>query len=198
MINRRDISDKLIHWTSGENEEEAFQRLCKIVEEGRILGTGEKIKGGYKCVCFSEAPLTSLRDGLVNPDAYSRYFPFGIIFEKRRIFELEGRPVIYQTDEEFEGLPKEYKWRHVRYEPNRDEPIDFTWEREWRIKCGALTFDPSTAGIVVPDEDWAQRMVSEHETQQDFRVFQYSEMLDDEIVAELYREPFPWRISRLR
>jgi len=198
MSNRRDISDKLIHFTSGENEEEAFQRLCKIVKEVCILGTSEKIKGGYKCVCFSEAPLTSLKDGLVNPDAYSRYFPFGIIFEKRRIFELGGRPVIYQTEEEFKGLPKEYRWRHVRYEPNRDEPIDFTWEREWRIKCGTLTFDPSSAGIVVLDEDWAQRMISEHETEQDFKVFHYSEMLDGGMLAEQYREPFPWRISRLR
>jgi len=107
----------------------------------------------YKCVCFSEAPLTSLQDGLVNPDAYSRYSPLGILFKKRKIFELGGRPVIYQTDEEFEGLPSEYRWRHVRYEPHRDEPIDFTWEREWRIKCGALRFDPSCAGVVVPDED---------------------------------------------
>ena len=198
MSNRRDVSDKLIHFTSGENEEEAFHRLCNSLKERRIIGTSEKIKGRYKCVSFSEAPLTSLRDGLVNPDAYSRYFPFGIIFEKRRIFELGGRPVIYQTNEEFEGLPKEYRWRHVRYEPNRDEPIDFTWEREWRIKCGALRFDPSCAGIVVQGEDWEQRMISEHETEQDFLVLQYNEMLDDEMLAEQYREPFRWRISRLR
>lgn len=198
MSNRRDISDKLTHWTSGENEEEAFQRLCKIVKERLILGTSEKIKGEYKCVCFTEAPLTSLKDGLVNPDSYSRYSRFGIIFEKRQIFKLGGRPVIYQTDEEFEGLSEEYRWRHVRYEPNRDKPIDFTWEREWRIKCGALRFDPSNAGIVVKDENWAQRMISEHKTEQDFKVFQYSEMLDDEMLAEQYREPFPWRIFPLR
>ena len=198
MSNRRDISDNLIHFTSGEGEEEAYQRLCNIMKEGRILATSEKIKGRYKCVCFTEAPLISLRDGLVNPDAYSRYFPFGIIFEKLRIFKLGGRPVIYQPVAEFEGLSTDYRWRHVTYEPNRDEPIDFTWEREWRIKCGALCFDPSCAGIVVQDEDWEQRMISEHETEQDFMVSQYNEMLDDEMLAEQYREPFPWRISRLR
>ena len=197
MSTRRDISDKLIHFTSGENLEEAFQRLCNIVRERRISGTREKIKGGYKCVCFTEAPLTSLRDGLVNPDAYSRYSPFGIIFEKRRIFELGGRPVIYQPVAEFEGLPNEYRWRHVTYEPNMDEPIDFTWEREWRIKCGALCFDPSNAGIVVKDASWAQRLISEHMAEQDFMVYQYSELLDDEMLAEQYREPFPWRIVKL-
>ncbi len=197
MSTRRDVSDKLIHFTSGENEEEAFHSLCKIVKEGRILGTSEKIKGGYKCVCFTEAPLTSLKDGLVNPDSYSRYFPFGIIFSKRLIFKLGGRPVIYQTDEEFEGLPEKYRWRHVRYEPNKDEPIDFTWEREWRIQCPALLFNPSCAVIVVLDKDWEQRMISEHNTEQDFKLFQYREVLDDEEL-ELYREPFLWRIARLR
>ena len=198
MSTRRDISDKLIHFTSGENEEEAYQCLCKILKERCILCTIEKIKGRYMCVCFSEAPLTSLVDGLVNPDAYSRYSPFGIMFEKRRIFELGGRPVIYQTDEEFEGLPGEYRWRHARYEPNRDTPIDFTWEREWRIKRSAVQFDSSSAGIVVPDEGWAQRMISEHEAEQDYLVFQYSEMLDDEMLAEHYREPFPWRVYKLK
>jgi len=197
MSNRRDISDKLIHFTKGENEEEAFQQLRNIVEERRIIGACEKIKGGYKCVCFSEAPLTSLRGGLVNPDAYSRYSPFGIIFKKRWIFDQGGRPVIYQTDEEFDLLPEELRWRHVRYEPNRERPIDFTWEREWRIKCDSLPIDPSYAGIVVPDENWAQRMIDEHEAEQDFEVFRYSLILD-EILAEQYREEFPWRIYRLQ
>jgi hypothetical protein len=194
---RRDISDKLVHFTSGENEEEAFQRLGKILNEMTILGTNAKIKGGYKCVCFSEAPLQSLKDGLVNPDAYSRYSPFGVIFEKCWIFERGGRPVIYQTDEEYEGLPEEYKWRHVRYEPHKDKPIDFTWEREWRIKSDALPFDPTCAGIVVLDEDWAKRMISEHNVEQDFAVFEYSLVLDEEL-AEQYREPFPWRIYLLK
>lgn len=199
MSTRKDISYKLIHFTSGENEEKAYQCLCKIVKERCILGTSKRIKGNYNCVCFSEAPLTSLIDGLVNPDACSRYSLFGIMFEKRLIFKLGGRPVIYQTDEEFEGLPDEYRWRHVRYEPNnRDKLIDFTWEREWRIKCGALRFNPSNAIIVVPTEGWSQRMISEHEAEQNFKVFQYSERLDDEIIAQQYRESFPWRVCKLK
>jgi hypothetical protein len=197
MSKRRDISDKLVHFTSGESEEEAFQRLRNIMEERRILGTSEKIRGGYKCVCFTEAPLTILPGGLVNPDAYSRYRPFGIMVEKRWLFEKGGRPVIYQTDEDFNILPEEIRWRHVRYEPNRDPPIDFTWEREWRIKCEFLTIAPSYAGIVVLDEHWAQRMIDEHETEQDFVVLQYSLILDEDL-AQQYREEFPWRISPLR
>jgi len=116
MSSRRDISDKLVHFTSGDSWEEAFQRLCNIIREMRILGTSEKIRGEYKCVCFSEAPLMSLPGGLVNPDAYSRYSPFGLVFDKSWIFAKGGRPVIYQTEEEFSILPEEIRWRHVRYE----------------------------------------------------------------------------------
>jgi len=195
MSTRRDISDKLIHFTKGENEE-AFQHLRNIVEERHIIGTSEKIKGGYKCVCFSEAPLTSLEDGFVNPDAYSRYSPFGIILEKRWLYEQGGRPVIYQTNEEFNILPPELQWRHVRYEPNKEPPVDFTWEREWRIQCDFLQIDPAYAGIVVTNESWAQRIIDEHEAEQDFMVLQYSEILD-ELIAEQYREAFPWRIFKL-
>jgi hypothetical protein len=197
MSKRRDISDKLVHFTRGKSKEEAFRRLSNIMEERRILGTSEKIRGGYKCVCFTEAPLTNLPSGLVNPNAYSRYRPFGIMVEKRWLFEKGGRPVIYQTVEEFNIFPEEIRWRHVRYEPNRDPPIDFTWEREWRIKCDFLPIAPSNAGIVVQDELWAQRMIDEHETEQDFEVLQYSLILDEDL-AQQYRKKFPWRIFPLR
>lgn len=197
MNRRRNISDRLVHFVKDNSNEEAYQCLCSILNERRILATSENIKGGYQCICFTEAPLTSLQDGLVNPDVYSRYSPFGIIFEKRWIFAQGGRPVIYQTDEEFSQLPEELRWRHVRYEPNRESPIDFTWEREWRNKRDYLTIDPSYAGIVVPNDEWAQRMLNEHRAEQNFRVLQYSEMLDDEMLAEHYREQFPWRIYKL-
>ncbi len=195
MSRRQDISDKLIHFIKGKNEE-AFQHLLNIAKEGRILGTSEKIKGGYKCVCFTESPLISLKDGLVNTDAYSRYSPFGVLFDKSWIFGKGGRPVVYQADEEFDVLPESHKWRHVRYEPNRDKPIDFTWEREWRIQCDFLQIDPSVAVIVVPDGAWAERMKMEHELEQDDEVFEYSQIFD-EIIAEQFREEFGWRIYTL-
>ncbi|GAG63688.1 unnamed protein product, partial [marine sediment metagenome] len=34
-------------------------------------------------------------------------------------------------DLEYDILPEELKYRHVRYELESD--IDFTWEREWRL-----------------------------------------------------------------
>lgn len=193
MGERTDITDKLVHFTSGKDFEEASGRLRLIIDERRLSGGGEKIRGGYRCVCFTEAPLTSLPHGLVNPRAYSLYSPFGILFEKKWIFDKGGRPVIYQPDVEFDLLPESIRWRHVRYEP---DTIDFTWEREWRIKCDYLDFTPEVACIVVPSKEWADWLVAEHDAEQDFLVLQYSQVLDEQL-AEQYREEFGWRISVL-
>jgi hypothetical protein len=126
----------------------------------------------------------------VNPSAYSRYSPFGILVEKQWIFEQGGRPVIYQSNAEFEFLPEQIRWRHMRYEPGT---VDFTWEREWRIRCNELHFSPNLAGIVVPTKKWADALIAEHDAEQDFEVYRYSQIMD-ELLAEQYRENFPWRI----
>jgi hypothetical protein len=196
-VARDDISDKLIHFTRGGTLEEAFTNLRTIIDEGRLIGGNGFVKGGYKCVCFSEAPLAALEHGLLNSSAYSRYSPFGVMFEKKWIFEHGGRPVIYQPDAEYDVLPESYKWRHVRYEPHEEEPKDFTWEREWRVQTEELNFDPSVAAVVVPDRDWAERLIAEHESDQEFKTLQYSQIMDEEL-AKQYREAFDWLIYVLR
>jgi hypothetical protein len=131
---REDISNKLVHFTKGDTCDDAFDRLCTIAAEQRLIGGNGFIKGNYNCVCFSETPLSSLKHGLLNPYAYSRYSPFGIIFDKEWVFYNGGRHVIYQPDSDFDLLPETHKWRHARYEPTAEEPVDFSWEREWRIQ----------------------------------------------------------------
>lgn len=158
---RKDISDKLIHFTKGDTLESAFTTLRKIINECCLIGGTRFVKGGYKCVCFSEAPLALLEHGLLNSSAYSRYSPFGVTFEKRWIFEQGGRPVIYQPDSEYDGLPESHKWRHVRYEPCTEESTDFTWEREWRMHAEVVRFTPLVAAIVVPDRDWAECLITD-------------------------------------
>jgi len=194
MCIRPDITDKLVHFTNGDTEELAFERLLQIIDEQRLIGSGTKIRGNFKCVCFSEAPLTSLQNGLVNPSAYSRYLPFGILFEKRWIFEQGGRPVIYEPDDEFGLLPETLRWRHVRYEPGT---IDFTWEREWRIHCDELHFTPDVACIVVPLKSWADALIDNHMAGQNVKIYQYSQIMD-ELLAQQYYDDFPWRIFVLR
>lgn len=193
---RADITDKLVHFTSGNSYEDAFSNLCNILNERRIRGSHIRIKGGYSCICFTEAPLVSLADGLVNSKAYSRYSPFGILFEKRWIFEQGGRPVIYQPDAEYVHLPEYMRWRHVRYEPTTDPQVDFTWEREWRIERDELLLEPAHAAVVLPDVGWANRLRATHDEQQSWRVLEYQQIMDATL-AELYREDFSWRIYHL-
>jgi hypothetical protein len=115
------------------------------------------------------------------------------MFEKSWLFAYGGRPVIYQSEAEFDALPETHRWRHVRYEP---EDVDFTWEREWRIPREELHFTPNDACLVLPNKEWADVLVAEHHADEDFKVLQYRQIMD-EFIAEQYREDFPWRISLL-
>jgi hypothetical protein len=198
-VSRVDISPDLVHFTSGENQEDAFRRLQKIIAERRLIAGRQYIKGNYACVCFSEAPLTILAGGLVNEEYYSRYSPFGIMVSKRWLFAQGGRPVIYESDQEYNDLPETHRWRHVLYELREDEGffrVDFTWEREWRIRCDHLRFDEASAQIVVPNHKWAERLVGEHHQKEDDFVAQYRELIGEDI-AEQYREEFRWTIHML-
>ena len=194
---RQDISEKLIHFTKGDTYDDAFERLRSIVAERRLIGGSHLIKGAYTCVCFSEAPLSSLENGLLNSSAYSRYAPFGVVFDKKWVFDNGGRPVIYEPESEFDWLPETHRWRHVRYEPTAAEPIDFSWEREWRIQTNELRFGPSVGAIVVPDRDWARLLLNEHDREQDYIVMQYSLIMDESLAIQ-YRESFAWLIYVLR
>ena len=194
---RADLSDQLIHFTQGPTDEAAYERLCTIITDGRLRGSDFLIFNSYRCVCFTEAPLAVLANGLVNNWDYGRYAPFGLIFDKRWLYARGARPVIYQPLAEAHNLPGSHQWRHMTYEPNADQPVDFSWEREWRLHADELAFNASCTGIVVPDTSWEQRMRAEHEADQDWNVVAYSQIMDSSL-AEQYREPFRWTITSLR
>lgn len=190
---RPDISKNLIHFTKGDDLDVAFSNLCSIVDSGSLRGSGNLVRGGYRCVCFSEAPIELLPNGLVNPSLYSRYSPFGILVTKGWLFRQGGRPVIYGPADDYDRLPENLRWRHVRYEPNSEPPIDFTWEREWRIRAELLDLEPQNCLVVVPDDSWVDALIQRHENQQDWEVYRYSIILGDDL-AEMYRESFRWGI----
>lgn len=194
---RWDLSTELIHFTKGETSEAAYARLCTILNDGFLRGSDHLIMGNYRCVCFTEAPRAAMAAGLVNNWNYGRYAPFGLIFDKRWLFEQGARPVIYQPAAEFYDLPASHAWRHMTYEPDRDPPVDFTWEREWRLQTEQLRFDPSCAGIVVSDRDWEAHLLAEHGVEQDWRVLEYSQIMDASL-AEQLRDPYPWTLTSLR
>ena len=157
---RDDISDKLIHLTRGDTDQIAANIFRLILEERNLLGGSGCIKGGYECVCFSEAPISQLSRILAMPSPHGmRYKPFGLMVNKDWLFERGGRPVIYQADSEFELLLESQRYRHVRYEPGS---VDFTWEREWRIQTRKLPLEPEQTTLVVPTRKWEEWYQSKH------------------------------------
>lgn len=155
-MSRSDISKELVHWTKGESYQDAFDTLMTIVMEGRLLGGNGHIKGLYDCVCFTEAPTGTFHE------VVGKYKPFGIRVSKKWLYEQGGRPVIYQSDSEYDALPEQFRWRHVRYEPTLDQPVDFTWEREWRLRAEELEIGPENSRIIVPGEEWVEELARQY------------------------------------
>ena len=167
---RIDHCENLIHFTKGTNNsldyENAYQNLRKITKELRILGGTGMVLGQHKCICFTESPVRCLtNEGQLNTHYFSRYTPFGIQLPKKSIFNLGGRPVIYstRTEYEIEKNNNSLNWRFVSYDPNLDGKLDFTWEREWRIKEDRIQIQPTEAKIVFPNIEWINRFIDEHE-----------------------------------
>jgi hypothetical protein len=192
---RRDQGNLLFHFTRANGQNIASHVLDKIIREGRLIGSGNLIRGGHKCVCFTEAPITELHATFSLVELTSdqkdrvRYESFGVAVTKEWLFERGGRPVIYQSEKEFKTLPESLQYRHVRYEPNRD--IDFTWEREWRIHCDELRLDPKETLVVVPTCEESYELMYGHSTLVDDGV-----NLDGGFVESVYPEP-SWRAVSL-
>ncbi len=192
-----DISRRLVHLTRGATLQQAYQVLASILRERELRGGVKLIRGGYCCVCFSEAPLRSVRRLLGRPGAHGvPYQPFGIVVSKRWLFQKGGRHVVYQREAEFSELPESHRWRHVRYEPDAVEAIDFSWEREWRIRTEHLPLAPQSCWVLVPSEEW-RRWLKERFSVSQERALQYAELVGVPEAAALYQEESPWQVILL-
>ncbi|HAT4435667.1 TPA: hypothetical protein I9287_002145 [Legionella pneumophila] len=166
---REDLSTQLFHWVTGEDYYEAMEALLSIIDDNQIYGSNNNIKGSFSCICFTEAPAKYF------DFSKTRYKPFGISIPKTEIFKLGGRPVIYQTDKEYELLGDEIKWRHVRFDPCGNPSIDFTWEREWRIKAECIDLPDTKTTIAVPNNTWVYGICEEFDSREWLR-YQYEVM----------------------
>ena len=144
--------------------DEAFYKFENILREGKLRGGTGYIKGGYRCICFTETPISKLGYVLANPDvATMRYRPIGVMVDKKWVFEKGGRPVIYQPSSDFEKLPEELRYRHVCLELNREgSPVDLTWEREWRLPADELPLPSESTTVILPMRHWRDVLVDNH------------------------------------
>lgn len=158
---RDDMSTKLVHLTKVSSKRENIDGklmqisisprsvLEKILNEKQLKAGSGYILGGEvnSSVCFSEAPISKLLSELGQNK--TKYMPFGVLLDKKLIFDLGGRPAIYQPNSYYSDLPESQRYRHVRFEyPN----IDFTWEREWRLR-GSISLKPAEISVIVPNRE---------------------------------------------
>lgn len=167
---RIDHCSNLIHFTKGKKEalnyEDAYQSFKSIIKSKTLNSGNGMILGKHKCICFTEIPAKCLTiNGTLDKKYFSRYTPFGFQLSKNDIYNLNGRPVIYSHRDEYdieENNPN-LNWRFVTYNPNKNGKLDFTWEREWRIKTDYVELDNEKVKLVFPNMDWINRFITEHE-----------------------------------
>lgn len=176
IISRSDITSVVSHLTKptcdtkGLTEDKinelATENLIKILQDGVIHGsTAEKgfIVGQIPAVCFQDVPIYSLIQNVEhelqrrrnNPNERYRYCGVGLAFNKRFIFKLGGRPVIYEKTEIGKKLlQKNEYWRLVNFDIDfgKENLIDWTHEREWRLP-NQLEFQPKHVHILLYDKD---------------------------------------------
>jgi hypothetical protein len=123
----------LTHFTRASRSGDALDNLAAILRDGVIRGSTRMIPGKHPTVCMFDAPLTEL-SGLLTRKNRHRYEPFGVAFEKRYAFTRGARPVIYMPLAEGRRLLAEGElWRVVAIDLRREPPVDWTFEREWRV-----------------------------------------------------------------
>ncbi len=194
---RPDLSRDVLHLTRGETRSVAFATLKAIVRERELRGGTGMIRGAFRCVCFTEAPIRQLSDVFRRSAAKPlRFQPYGVLLGKDYLFARGGRPVIYQPDADFDLLPDQLKYRHVRYDPVSDPQIDFTWEREWRVRADAFSLDSERCTLVVANADDRNALVAEHAAAEQVRIEELVQAVGRSTAMQ-YEEVFPWTVLEL-
>ncbi|MGE3758172.1 MAG: hypothetical protein AB7H97_10465 [Pseudobdellovibrionaceae bacterium] len=163
---KRDYSKYLFHFTKPQpvwdnpndfigrrriGTTSAFDILKGTLTDGHLRGRA--VLANEVCVCFSETSLEEILWLMSLPEwDHNRYTYYGVCVPKDWAYRYGGRPVIYQHADERPHLNASNMFRHNRFEPTGD--IDFSWEREWRVKIDVLNLDPeiTTAVCLKPSE----------------------------------------------
>ena len=162
---RTDMASRITHLTRGNNNDEAFEILWKILVDKKLSGSGNNgfINGNRKAVCLQELPLSAIAENLKYEktlDDKIRYSPFGIRFHKGFIYKQGGRPVIYEDKDTMKSLlPEEEYWRIVDLKlADIEAYIDWTHEREWRVP-DKLNFNYCHIEVIVESGEYYRLLV---------------------------------------
>lgn len=172
IAERNDMSTSLIHLTRENSTQSVVNVLYNILKDKKIKGstTGSGfIIGSEKAVCFQDAPLYSIcqntffeQKKMEQDKNYKlRYRALGLLFDKQYAYKKGARPVIYEKTEIAKTfLPSSEHWRIVNFNLENDSSIiDWTHEREWRVK-GDFEFELSDVTIIVVRQNHIKELIS--------------------------------------
>lgn len=165
ISSRNDMAARITHLTRGNNSDEAFENLWKILIDKKLNGSGNSgfINGNRKAVCLQELPLSAIAENLMYEKTLNdkvRYSPFGVRFHKGFVYKNGGRPVIYEDKEIMKSfLPDSEYWRIVDLNlSNTKSYVDWTHEREWRVP-DELSFDYNNIEVIVKSGKYYRELV---------------------------------------
>lgn len=175
IAHRSDMSSQLVHLTRSTTIDGVkigpVDVLTKILLEQRIVASVTDsgfIVGGVPATCFQDAPVYAIAQNIhaeeqyreVVPDAKIRYMGVGLMFNKVYVYQLGGRPVVYEDTERAKALlPDDEWWRIVRLNlADEGNMVDWTHEREWRVP-GSFEFDLDEVTVLLPSKFGFDRFV---------------------------------------
>ena len=124
----------LTHFTRASPSGDALDNLTSILRDGTIRGSQRMMPGRQSAVCLFDVPMAELGRLLTRANR-RRYQPFGLAMDRRYAFSRGARPVIYMPLSEARRiLAQEELWRVVGIDLERTPTVDWTFEREWRVR----------------------------------------------------------------
>lgn len=160
ITRRSDMTTGLVHLTKRTTKESALEILVKILKDKKLKAGNGFVCGKNKVVCFQDVPLRSISENIFYEQQVRsetkcsvRYEPCGLRFSKVNVYEAGGRPVVYELTGTAKKLFEEGEhWRIVCLNlSDLDNIIDWTHEREWRIK-GDFSFEWEDVEVLLSQE----------------------------------------------
>lgn len=134
---RLDMSGWLLHFTKGASGKCTLETILKQ----------KKIISNKGVISFTESPLNlyiKSFDFFKPPNPL--YAPYGIAIKKSALYDIGARPALYMTSKNEKYLRKKIKWRYVELDCPK---LDFTWQREWRLRLKKLKLNKTDVFIII-------------------------------------------------
>jgi hypothetical protein len=187
LRNRHDISRFMVHMTRdnrfdfGDKGKSARASFISIWNDLKIRARRahclhrEKLKKQpiefrrkFSTACFTETPLTEIRNLLGIPYRQTKLEPYGFVFTKECLIRKGAQHVQYVNryagDDQTRSFDRVFwtavesdcndpSWRLLPFISAMDEGYDFAWEREWRVREAVHFKRRDLVCVILPEGD---------------------------------------------